>query len=105
MNTPHSNSILNALRNSINQVDYLSIDTYEALNAVRNNPRQRDQLHKAYSLTDRADQIAEAQTANFLPFMEGQSPDWLPDGLQLLSTLNKKVGSLHKSVALVANTM
>ena len=70
-----NNSILNALRNSINQVDYLSIDTYEALNAVRNNPRLRDQLHKAYSLTDRADQIAEAQTANFLPFMEFYGTD------------------------------
>lgn len=101
----HTHSILVALQNSINQVDYLSVDTYAALNAVRNNPRQRDQLHKAYNLADRADQIAEAQTRNMLPFMEGAAPDWLPQGLQLLSQLNRKVGSMHKSLAAVTDKL
>ena len=101
MSHPHMNS----LRNSINQVDYLSIDTYEALNAVRNNPKKRDQLHKAYSLAERADHIAEAQTLLMLPYIEWQHEDWIPDGLQLLSQLNKKVWKLHKSLTLISNTL
>lgn len=100
-----TSSILVALQNSINQIDCLSTDTYAALEAVRKNPRQRDQLHKAFNLAQRADQIAENQTRNMLPFMEWQAPDWLPQWLQLISSLNRKVGSLHKSVTQVANSL